>query len=120
MANFPLRRVVAVIAALLILLLAQRPPKARAQGRQSQPQTPTPAATTTPTAQPQTTPGGRGRGGIAGPGPAVGGEVDETPVVTHHSVTVDGKALNYTATVAQMPLKNPAGETVSASLMFQA
>jgi len=26
-------------------------------------------------------------------------------------VTVDGKALNYTATVAQMPLKNPAGET---------
>jgi carboxypeptidase C (cathepsin A) len=26
-------------------------------------------------------------------------------------VTVDGKALNYTATVAQMPLKDPAGET---------
>jgi carboxypeptidase C (cathepsin A) len=32
-------------------------------------------------------------------------------VVTHHSVTVRGKTINYTATVAQMPLKNPAGET---------
>jgi carboxypeptidase C (cathepsin A) len=37
--------------------------------------------------------------------------VDETPVVTHHSTTVDGKTLSYTATAAQMPLKNPAGET---------
>jgi carboxypeptidase C (cathepsin A) len=31
--------------------------------------------------------------------------------VTHHSVTVGGKTLNYTATVAQMPLKDAAGET---------
>ena len=52
-----------------------------------------------------------GRGGIAGPGPAIGGDIDETPVVTHHSVTVGGKTLNYTATVAQMPLKNASGET---------
>ncbi len=37
--------------------------------------------------------------------------MDETPVVTHHSITVRGKTLNYTATVAQMPLKNPEGET---------
>ena len=37
--------------------------------------------------------------------------MDETPVVTKHSVNVDGKSLNYTATVAQMPLKNPSGET---------
>jgi carboxypeptidase C (cathepsin A) len=48
---------------------------------------------------------------VPGPGPAVGGEIDETPVVTHHSITVRGKTLNYTATVAQMPLKNPEGET---------
>ena len=94
------------IAPLLILLLAQQPPQARAQGRQGQPPATTPAATpaATPPAQPQATPGGRGRGGIAGPGPAVGGEVDETPVVTHHSVTVGGKALNYTATVAPQAL----------------
>ena len=48
---------------------------------------------------------------MAGPGPAIGGEIDETPVVTHHSINVDGKTLNYTATVAQMPLKNASGET---------
>jgi len=115
MTNSLNRRAITPIAPLLILLLAPQPPLARAQGRQSQPQTPaaTPAATppATPPAQPQATPGGRGRAGIAGPGPAVGGEVDETPVVTHHSVTVDGKTLNYTATVAQMPLKDSAGET---------
>ena len=37
--------------------------------------------------------------------------MDETPVVTKHSITVQGKTLNYTATVAQMPLKDAAGET---------
>jgi len=41
----------------------------------------------------------------------VGGEVDETPVITHHSITVHGKTIQYTATVAQMPLKNASGET---------
>jgi len=41
----------------------------------------------------------------------VGGEIDETPVVTHHSIAVDGKTIDYTATVAQMPLKDPSGET---------
>jgi carboxypeptidase C (cathepsin A) len=55
---------------------------------------------------------GRGRGGVAGPGPSVEpGFVDETPVVTKHSINVGGKTLNYTATVAQMPLKNSSGET---------
>jgi len=96
--------------------LAQAPP-AMAQGR-SQAQTPaqapaqTPAATATPQTPPAPAPGGRGgRGGIAGPGPAIGGDIDETPVVTHHTITVDGKTLNYTATAAQMPLKNTSGET---------
>ena len=32
-------------------------------------------------------------------------------MVTHHSIEVDGKTIHYTATVAQMPLKNPSGET---------
>jgi carboxypeptidase C (cathepsin A) len=62
-------------------------------------------ATPTPPATPA------GRGGVAGPGPAVGGVVDETPVVTKHSIQVNGKTLNYTATVAQMPLKDASGET---------
>ncbi|HJZ98076.1 MAG TPA: hypothetical protein VKE70_16315 [Candidatus Solibacter sp.] len=81
-----------------------------AQGRQGAAQTPQAPSTTTPATQ--TAPGGRGgRGGITGPGPAIGGEVDETPVVTKHSITVQGKTLNYTATVAQMPLKDASGET---------
>src|SRR5215475_65605 len=81
-----------------------------AQGRQGAAQTPQAPSTTPPATQ--TAPGGRGgRGGITGPGPAIGGEVDETPVVTRHSITVQGKTLNYTATVAQMPLKDASGET---------
>ena len=94
----------ALIVPLLLSSLALRP-QASAQGRQAA--TPTPAAQT-----PAAVPGGRGgRGGVPGPGPAIGGEVDETPVVTHHSVTVQGKTINYTATVAQMPLKDASGET---------
>jgi carboxypeptidase C (cathepsin A) len=82
---------------------------ARAQGRGAQTATPT---ATTPAPQTPAEPApGRGRGGIAGPEPAVGGDVDESPVVTHHSITVDGKSLNYTATATQMPLKNASGET---------
>ncbi len=58
------------------------------------------------------TPGGRGgRGGATAAASAVGGEVDETPVVTKHSINLDGKPLNYTATVAQMPLKDASGKT---------
>jgi carboxypeptidase C (cathepsin A) len=42
---------------------------------------------------------------------AVAEAVDETPSVTHHEIRVGGKTLAYTATVAQMPLKNSSGET---------
>ncbi len=42
---------------------------------------------------------------------AVAETVDETPSVTHHEIRVGGKPLAYTATVAQMPLKNSSGET---------
>ena len=102
----------ASVAAPLLLSLLTFQPTASAQGRAAA-QAPaanaqTPAA---PVQAPAATPGGRGRGGVAGPGPAIGGEVDETPVVTHHTITVQGKTINYTATVAQMPLKNSSGET---------
>jgi carboxypeptidase C (cathepsin A) len=97
------------LTSLFVLLLAAQGP-ALAQGRQGATQTTTPTPSTP--AAPQTAPGGRGgRGGVAGPGPAVGGEVDETPVATKHSISVQGKTLNYTATVAQMPLKDASGET---------
>jgi carboxypeptidase C (cathepsin A) len=100
------------ISLLTTALLAFTAAPIAAQGRAAQ-TAPAPAATTAPAQAPAApaAAAGRGRGGVAGPGPAVGGEVDETPVVTHHSVTVDGKTLNYTATVAQMPLKDASGET---------
>ena len=44
-------------------------------------------------------------------GLAIGGEIDEKPAVTHHTLQLDGKTLNYTATAAEMPLKNAEGET---------
>src|SRR5881394_3760314 len=36
---------------------------------------------------------------------------EEPPVVTHHSITVGGKELKYTATTGMMPIKNRDGET---------
>jgi len=93
-----------MIAPILLLLLAGPAHHAQAQGRAQTPATQTP---------PQTQ-GRRGETDAARPqngGPAVGGEIDETPVVTHHTMQVGGKTLNYTATVAQMPLKDAAGET---------
>ena len=97
---------------LLFLLMAPqqgaRESASQAQAQVSRQVTPAPAVPATPAA---TATGQRGRGGVPGPGPAVGGEIDETPVVTHHTITVHGKTLNYTATVAQMPLKNPEGDT---------
>ena len=80
-----------MIAPLLLLVLMQQP-----QPTPAQPQTP---------AQ---TPGGRGGRGAS---LAIADSVDETPVVTHHSIQVGGKTLNYTATVAQMPLKSASGDT---------
>src|ERR1700676_1177116 len=106
---------------ILLLALAAQTPYLNAQGRQGPQQPATPAQTpATPPPAPQAQPGGRGRGGISGPGPAVGGDIDETPVVTHHSVTVHGKALTYTATVAQLPLKNPANGETEAHIFYMA
>lgn len=42
---------------------------------------------------------------------AVAETVDETPAVSHHEIHIGGKTLAYTATAAQMPIKNSSGET---------
>ena len=44
---------------------------------------------------------------------------EEAPVVTHHSLKVGGRTLNYTVTTGMMPLKSEEGET-EASLFFMA
>ena len=44
-------------------------------------------------------------------------DMKETPAsVTHHQMTVKGRALHYTATAGRMPIKN--GEGVTEALMF--
>src|SRR5947207_11552766 len=44
-------------------------------------------------------------------------DMKETPAsVTHHQVTVKGRALHYTATAGRMPIKN--GEGVTEALLF--
>jgi carboxypeptidase C (cathepsin A) len=102
-----------MIASFLFVLLAQAAPQAPAKPPLPAVQTaaPLPAQTParTPAAPAPGVPGGRG--GLAGPGPAIGGDIDETPVVTHHALSLEGQTLNYTATVAQMPLKDASGET---------
>ena len=42
---------------------------------------------------------------------------DETPVVTHHEVTIGGKRLPYTATAGMMPLRDAEGKTESADFL---
>jgi carboxypeptidase C (cathepsin A) len=100
---------------LLIPLLAQL---TMAQQPQTQPSQAQPQPARPQTQQPQV-PGptqGRQRNpdsarpSSTGEG-AIAETVDETPVVTHHEIQVGGKPLAYTATVAQMPLKNSSGET---------
>ena len=56
----------------------------------------------------RTNPPGAASGGTNTP---AGEKIDETPVVTHHEITVHGKTLKYTATVAQMPILSSEGET---------
>ncbi len=98
-----------LLAAVSVSLFAQ---SGRGQGRGAQPSAPGAAAPAIATESPNgRSGGGRGASGSAGPAPTVASEVDETPVITHHSVNVGGATLSYTATVAQMPLKNADGET---------
>ena len=42
---------------------------------------------------------------------------DEEPVITHHSLRVDGKLLSYTATAALMPIKDAKGD-IEARIFF--
>jgi len=96
------------------LAVAQPSAAPQAQSQQPQPQQQQPQRQSQQAQAPQ--PQGRQRNPDAarpqqsGEG-AVAEAVDETPSVTHHEIRLGGKTLAYTATVAQMPLKNPSGET---------
>lgn len=45
---------------------------------------------------------------------------EEKPVVTHHQISVGGKALRYTATVGTMPIKNEQTSKVEAHMFYVA
>jgi carboxypeptidase C (cathepsin A) len=107
-----------MLAALLLslALFAQGP---EGQGRGQRPgggqgtgQQPTTTTQTTTTQQPGGQTGQRPQGAPT-PNP------EEPPVVTHHSITVGGKELKYTATTGMMPIKNRDGET-EARIFFMA
>src|SRR5215831_11315397 len=105
-------------ALLLSLALFAQAPDSPGQGRGQRPgggqgggQQPT--VTTTTTTQPGGGQTGQRPQGAPTPTP------EEPPVVTHHSITVGGKELRYTATTGMMPLKNRDGET-EARIFFMA
>jgi carboxypeptidase C (cathepsin A) len=45
--------------------------------------------------------------------------IEETPVVTHHEITIRGKKIAYSVTTGRMPLKNDQGE-IEANIFFMA
>src|SRR6266550_5723254 len=108
-----------MLAALLLsLALFGQAPDAQGQGRrqggqQTPGQQPTPPATQTTTTQTGAQTGQRPPQERPSPVP------EESPVVTHHSITVGGKELRYTATVGMMPIKNRDSET-EARIFFMA
>src|SRR5690349_1435307 len=59
---------------------------------------------------PETAAEQRGRGAATN-NAVIADIVDETPSITHHEITVGGRTLKYTATVAQMPIMSASGET---------
>lgn len=101
-----IRARILILASVSFALLGQTAPQTTpGPGRGAPAQAAAPVASEVPASR---SGGGRGASGQAA---AVGAQVDETPVVTHHSMNVAGTNLNYTATVAQMPLRNASGET---------
>ncbi|HBB94712.1 MAG TPA: peptidase S10 [Blastocatellia bacterium] len=106
-----------MLAALLLslALFGQAPD---GQGRRpGGPQTPGQQPTITTTTQTQ--PGSQTGTGQRPPQERPSPVPEETPVITHHEITVGGKTLKYTATVGMMPLKNRDGET-EARIFFMA
>ncbi|HVT13581.1 MAG TPA: hypothetical protein VHE55_15050 [Fimbriimonadaceae bacterium] len=47
-------------------------------------------------------------------------EVDRAPVVTEHSIVVDGETIEYTATAGMLPIRNETGSDVEAAIFFVA
>src|SRR5712692_9440715 len=114
-ARFPPQLISPILLCLALLSFGQGPD---GQGRQQPPaptQQPTPLVMTGPSASPSAASPAQQRPPQERPTPPA----EEPPVITHHEITVGGKALKYTATVGMMPIKNREGET-EARIFFMA
>lgn len=128
------RTLLALIMVFLpVLILAQLPsappetqqtPKSSARTPATPTQTPSDrplreepeARPSTPPTQPETAqPGGPGEGMR----PFHFDMAEVPPVVTHHEIRVEGKALKYTATVGRLPIKD-AEDKIEAEMFFEA
>ncbi len=47
-------------------------------------------------------------------------DVDKEPVVTEHSIEIDGKTIEYTVTAGMLPIRNETGSEVEAGIFFVA
>src|SRR5437660_3096887 len=106
----------AIPLCLALLFFGQEDSQPRRQGGQQPP--PNPATQASPSTSPAPS-GGTGQGQQRGPQERPSPAPEEPPVVTHHSITVGGKELRYTATTGMMPIKNREGET-EARIFFMA
>jgi carboxypeptidase C (cathepsin A) len=93
-------KIILLVLLLAVPAMAQEQPQQRGSRFQNR--------VTPPDQSTRTNPPGAGSGGT---NYAAGEKIDETPYVTHHEITVHGKTLKYTATVAQMPILSSEGET---------
>jgi len=74
-------------------------------------QVPSPTALASPAPRPTESPLTR---------PSASPEREEPPVITHHSVRVGGRTLNYTVTTGFMPLKNAVSGEIEAQIFYMA
>lgn len=108
-----------VAAAVLAVTLSSAAPAQRAARGNAPPQT-------APTAQPSDTSAMLRRGVGPGAGPASSAPEDivkrteAAPSVTHHSITVRGQTINYTATAGMLPMRNEQTGVVEAGMYFVA
>lgn len=86
-----------VFLAVASIAFAQQPDGRRPDGAPQQPQAAAPA-------------GGEAQQGAARPAATPAEPPEEKPSITHHTITVNGKALKYTATTGYMPLRDNTGK----------
>lgn len=104
--------------AALALLIGSAPLAAQRGGRGSNPT----AQVAPPPGDTATTPGRRGGGGMTGTAPLhdIVAMTEAPPTVTHHTISVRGQTINYTATAGVLPIRNEQTGTVEGGMYYVA